>query len=394
MPLHLVGRKRVVLVGIVASLALLLGGGAIVQFQAARSWNEMEQKVLELRTAWENRERRREPAWGEGTSERAFEHYERASGAGMALCSERNDALMELLPTRGDDLPATDLRAAWQPLLAHLRAGAHATDLMPRNPYAAPETVIMNLLPLRWVANCALFEARVLRHEDRDVEAVRVSLDAATLGADLLRHDVLINRMIGGAVLTIAMEAWHDDGAVAHLDHDALAALAEGLARLDRSPPATVDLTGELLTTAYALQHLPDGPDAVSAWHYGFSARWLVADEWFRYANGVEDASQSALLPWPQQKARLEADAEREGRGCLLMPVAHALLVTESSVRWALARLRLLRMAVEVHRGRDVPPLLDPLGDGALQVAREGNGVRLRSAGRTEHHLLERFVAR
>ena len=394
MAFYVVPRRRSVLAGVTAAIALLLGGTAFVQFQAASSWSAMQRKVGELRTKWESRERRREPLWGDATTERAYEHYRRASDAAMALCSAHNDALMALLPLRGDGLPTAELRNAWQAMLEDLHRGAHATDLRPTaDPYGGVDTTTLSLLPLRWVANCALFEARVLLHEERAIDAARVSLDAASLGADLLRDDVLINRMIGSAVLAIAMDTWSGDRMLARLDGDSLALLADGLERLDRSLPSAPDLTGELLLSAYALQHLPDGIEAMSAWRHGFSTRWMIADEWLRYAKGADEVSRDAL-PWPQQEVRLQAAAETAGAGGLLLPVPHVLLGVESNVRCALLRVRMLRVAVDVHRGRDVPVLADPFGDGPLCVAHESGGVRITSAGSTERRKLERFVAR
>ena len=66
----------------------------------------------------------------------------------------------------------------------------------------------------------------------------------------------------------------------------------------------------------------------------------------------------------------------------------------ELSLRDASARLRMLRMAVDVHLGRDPSALRDPLGDGPFAVARVDGGVRIASAGSTENRKLERFVAR
>jgi hypothetical protein len=60
-------------------------------------------------------------------------------------------------------------------------------------------------------------------------------------------------------------------------------------------------------------------------------------------------------------------------------------------VREVLAKLR---MAIDLHRGLEVPPLRDPLGSGQLGVKREPGCVRITSDGSTTDHPIERFVAR
>jgi hypothetical protein len=60
-------------------------------------------------------------------------------------------------------------------------------------------------------------------------------------------------------------------------------------------------------------------------------------------------------------------------------------------VREVLAKLR---MAIDLHRGLEVPPLRDPLGSGQLGVKREPGCVRITSDGSTTGRPIERFVAR
>jgi hypothetical protein len=70
------------------------------------------------------------------------------------------------------------------------------------------------------------------------------------------------------------------------------------------------------------------------------------------------------------------------------------LTAAETNLRQVLTRLRLLRMAVDLHRGLDVPPLRDPLGDGPLLVTKVPAGIRLASAADGDNHPLSRIVER
>lgn len=399
MVLDLVARRRAVLAGIVTSLAVLLGGGAVVHFRAERSWTAMQQAVRTLQTEWDGRAHRREPLWGEATADRAHEHYQRAMAAAKELERDHHGALVKLLARSDAQVAAElELRKAWQPVLGPLRDGARAANVKPKvSPDSDPEEQVANLLAARWVANAAMFEARVLRHEGRHVDAVRRSLDAATFGADMMRDAVLINQMIGVAVIAIATDkAWGDE-ALAAIAPEALEALAAGLERLDASLPETLDLTSELLLCAWALQNTgSDEQWMPSAWRFGFSTRWMISEAFVDYAAIADELAGASVSPWPERQAMFTLATEEALRSPnpLASVVIPHLSSAESHCRMTIATLRLLRMAVDLHRGRDLPPLRDPLGDGPLLVHREENGVRLRSAGSTDQRLLERFVAR
>jgi hypothetical protein len=45
--------------------------------------------------------------------------------------------------------------------------------------------------------------------------------------------------------------------------------------------------------------------------------------------------------------------------------------------------VRMLRIAVDLHRGRQPEPLDDPFGSGSLEVVESGGGVSVQSAGTT-----------
>ncbi len=70
------------------------------------------------------------------------------------------------------------------------------------------------------------------------------------------------------------------------------------------------------------------------------------------------------------------------------------LAAAETSLRQAVAMLRLLRMSVDLHRGLDLPPLPDPLADGPIVVTTGHDGVRLACVGAEQRALLARDVRR
>jgi hypothetical protein len=382
------GPRRAVLAGIVAAIAVLVGGGAVVEFRSDTSWRAMQQEAAALQASWHARSHRRTPLSGTGTDDRAFLHYERAMALAQELVARDPARLQVLLRCE-----TVELRTQWQPVLAALHAGAQATDLtLPAaNVFAADRG--------RWIAHVAVCDAQALRHAGHGRAAVQRTLDAASLGADLLRHGTLLQQVLGGAIVTIATSAAWSEAAIAELDREALDMLATGLERLDRALPDTPDATGELLGLARSWQRPGEGGwsmPTTSAWRFGFSARWMLADAFAAMRATARDLEQSRELAWPARAALLaiEQDALAESGNPLLPLAAGALGAAERDARAMRTQLRLLRMSIDLHRGRDVPPLPDPLGDGPLRVRHTSTGVRLHSAAAEQNPSLARDVLR
>lgn len=393
--------RRLVLAGIVGAVSLLLGAGAMVQFRADASWQGMQEQFAAIERDHTARPHRRDPAWGEPSAESAFAGYARAATAVAPIEKQHHQQLLAF-DTGTDATIAADttVRPQWRTVLEPLRAGAHATDTAPptdpsivQQPYG-----LLNLLQLRWVANVGMFEARALLHEDHDVEAARTSLDATTLGLDAVRTGPLVNQMIGAAVLAIGTSMW-TEARLALLSPPALDELAQGLERIDRQLPTSIDLQAELLVFSRAVRQLPTKEvvgDATGTWRHGFSERWLLADAFHGYVDCVRQMDAAAALPWPQREALMElAFAEQDERGNPLTKVAGGAFATgERSLRETVATLRLLRMAVDLHRGLDVPPLRDPLADGPIHVTKTDAGTRLLCDGGDVQPRLARLVSR
>jgi hypothetical protein len=377
--------RRLTFVAIGTTL-LLLGAAAAVPFRIRAAWQTMQTEAAALRASVEARSTQRPVLWGAGHAGDAFEHYDRACALAHALERGDRDALVQTM-LASDEQVATgrrDLRARWQPVLAALRAGAQSADVAPSIPGAdGHEPKVANLLDCRWVANVAVFEARALRHEGHGEEAVRRTLDAASLGADLARRGTLIDQMIGCAILSIGTDGAWPEAALAGLDRGALDLLAEGLQRLDADLPLTLDERCELLFTAWHLQHAPQDaawlPSPASTWRYAFSSRWMLAEAFQLQVERSRRLAATAAAPWPARAAQLDHElATATASGNPLVAVCLPNLgAAEGNWRQQRARVRVLRLAVDLHRGVAPAPLVDPIGGGPITATEVAGGVEL-----------------
>lgn len=395
-------RFRRLVIGCIASTSIvILGGAAVVQQRTAATWSAMQATVASLDAEWRARDHHRQPLVGDGHDGSAFAGYE----AALALAAKTYtlDAdLLGMLPHHDDGkVTGTEaLRTRWRPAIEALRQAARCLDARPtEQPVDPAGGGFVRLLHARWLVNFAVLEARALRLAGQPLEAVDWTLDAATFGADLVRSNLLIHAMIGGAMVAIATrEAW-PDAALQQLDAPALQRLAEGLDRLDAGLPERLELDGELRYAARWLAHAGEAGTQYgtsTAWRFGFSPRWMLADGFLHYAAAVEKLRGEPQLAWPQREAwmELELAALDEIDNPVTQGWAANLASAERSHRSVVAHVRQLRMAVERHRGRQTAPLRDPLGDGPFAVVPDGDGVVLRSAGELGGKPIERRVAR
>lgn len=382
---------------------LLLVGAAAVPFRRDAAWQAMQTEVATLRAAVAARPSQRPVLWGEGTAGDAFAHYDRACELSRSLQSTDGNVWIKTSLASGEQV-ATEragLRTRWQPVLAALRAGAQSTHVTPSIPGAdGLEPRIANLLDCRWVANLAVFEARALQHEGRNEDAVRRTLDAASLGADLARRGTLIDQMIGCAILSIGTDGAWTDAALAALDRGALDLLADGLQRLDTDLPLTLDDGAELLHVAWHMQNAPDDaewlPSNAAAWRFGFSTRWMLADAFRLQLARSRRLAATTGAPWQERAAQLEHElATATASGNALMAVCLPNLgAAEGNWREQRARIRLLCMAVDLHRGIDPPPLTDPIGGRPIATTTTAAGIELRCAPLADPKRTTRLVVR
>lgn len=380
-------------------MVALFAGEAWVQHRADAAWQRVAAARDALAARLAARSTLRAPLLGDATDGLAFDHYAVATAAAAPLERDRNAEARMLLAADDAAVAANPLRAAWGPVVAALRAGAQAGDA--KAPRQGPMTKsgdgILDLLAVRWVANAAAFEARARLHEGRGDEAVRVSLAGLTLGRDVLHSGLLINQMIACAVLAIGVDTW-TEARLARLSPEALELLATGLAALDAQLPVALDFASELGFAADAIAQIEaargkeQGSSALGAWRHGCSPRWQLASHFLGYVAVVRLADATRDLPWPAREERLRAAiADEDAAGNAF--VAH-LDNVERQLRSAVASVRLLRMALDLHAGRDASALADPLAAAPIVVTAGEGGVQLASADAAKQPRLRRVVAR
>jgi hypothetical protein len=392
-------RRRAVLTVVLVATVALFAGEAWVQRRTDAAWQRVAAERDGLAVQLAARPTQRAPLLGAATPGLAFDHYAVATTAAAPLDRDRNAEARKLLTADDAAVAAAPLRAAWEPVVAGLRAGAQAGDA--RAPQQGPMTKsgdgILDLLAVRWAANAAAFEARALLHEGRGDDAVRVSLAGMTLGRDVLHSGLLINQIIGCAVLAIGVDTWTDER-LSRLSPTDRELLADGLAALDAQLPVALDFASELGFAAAAIAQIEaaggkeQGNSALGAWRHGFSPRWQLASHFLGYADVVRLADATRDLPWPEREARLRAAiAEADAAGNVF--VVH-LDNVERQLRSAVASVRLLRMALDLHAGRDASALPDPLAAAPIAVTAGDAGVRLASADAAKQPRLQRLVVR
>jgi hypothetical protein len=392
-------RRRAVLTVVLVATVALFAGEAWVQRRTDAAWQRVAAERDGLAVQLAARPTQRAPLLGAATPGLAFDHYAVATTAAAPLDRDRNAEARKLLTADDATVAAAPLRAAWGAVVDALRAGAQAGDA--KAPQQGPMTKggvgILDLLAVRWVANAAAFEARARLHEGHGDDAVRVSLAGMTLGRDVLHSGLLINQMIGCAVLAIGVDTW-TEARIARLSPEARELLATGLAALDAQLPVALDFTSELGFAAAAVAQIEsaDGKDtgnsALGAWRHGFSPRWQLASHFLGYAEVVRLADATRDQPWPEREARLRAAiAEADAVGNVF--VAH-LDNVERQLRSVVASVRLLRMALDLHAGREASALPDPLAAAPIAVTAGDDGVRLASADAAKQPRLQRLVVR
>lgn len=382
---------------IVSAVALLMTSAAIVQSKTNSSWHAMVDTHKALHAAWLADSGTRAPLWGEASEGPAATHYEQAAEI-MSGVLKDNASLRDLVNKSDEQVAAMagQLREAWQPALAALRAGAHKTHWhTPQKDLNDAPTI--NFLGYRWVSNAAAFETRFLRREGDDIASVRVTLDSLILAADICNEGLFINQMIGVAMLAIAIEPWTDD-ALRTLSPAAADELAAGLAKLDSQLPDHLVTDRELLflTEAFQKQSGQQNWIVSGTWRYGFSARWMLADAVLMTSinyHRMNRVAHSDCMTRQRLSDQICAELNESGNDVAAM-VFPNLVPFEKSVRHSVGKVRLLRMALDMHRGINSEPLDDPFGTGPFLRDESPETLTLKSVGSAGHEPLEFVMAR
>lgn len=386
-----------------AGLGLAVGAAALyVHVRADLAWQQMSTWAREAQARQEARSCDREALFGATEPGSCWESYARARRLTAPLAS-RDAALLQRY--RKDPSAVTREELArlledWQPPLAALREGAHRREARhPAEWNLGLSNHTANLLDARELVNVALLAAREELAAGRTLAAVEVLLDAATYGADHVASPVLIDRMVGCALVAIATgEAWSDANLRA-LDAPALDLLAAGLTRLDARLPLRADLETEAIFFVNSAQRTfdlweKDERLASLWWRYGFSSRWSIADAALHQIRVFERIANAAEDSWPKRQLFLAGQcnsATVQGNPLLSISLPN-LDGAEQTQRMTAAIVRLLRVAVEVHRSGVAAPLLDPLGAGPFTIDHSLNRIVVRSATARPSKLLERVV--
>jgi len=249
--------RVVVLAGAVA--AVLSSAGLTWRSRVANDrWQAAlgEVRALEERLA-ANVEYR--PAlWGETTDERAQPYYDRALSLVAAW-----EADMVIAAVRAEDEEARRLRAAFlgegAEALAALHRGAHAARATRTVDWSQGfEFPVRKFMHTRFLSQLCEMKAQVLFEEGRELEAVGVLLDALQFAGDLSRGPLLIEEVVGVALLTpdVLLEGVAD-GTLLALSEVAEQRLVAGVSALDRRLGwQMTSLEGELVSCARGLERV------------------------------------------------------------------------------------------------------------------------------------------
>ena len=391
-------RRRLRTAGALSAVAVAMLAVAVVRHHADAAWLAMSERGEVLRKRCAAQPTTRTPLWGDARDGDAFAHYEKAATllapVAAALKGKQRLALHEL---SDDEFLAGigTLRPKWQPALAELRIGSHCARA--RRSHTGGDTRTTDLSTYRDLTVAALLEARARRIESEPRDSVRWLLDAATLGLDCILEGVLVNQMVGTALLAIVAEQCSDD-VLTSLPTGSLEQLAVGLAAIDERVPERLVMDHELLWMVDQLHRVPDqqGWGGMGTWQYGFSNRWMIADATLMAIDGYERMRTVEATSWAARQRAYASEAERLDTSA--NPMAAYMYsnvgAAERSVRRVLATLRMLRMAVDLHRDVEGPALRDPLGEGPLRVERHDDCLILCSSGHEDDDLLSRRVAR
>ncbi len=394
--------KPIRFLGILAGIIVVaVVAGLTFKIRVDQHWTAMQTWAEEQRLAWEHRKFQRSPLWGESLPGNAWEAYDQA----FAACADHVDdgagGILNQLINRQAQVSQEEQAAIlkrWSEPLQLLQAGAHCSDnrraVVWENGFS--NVMIHNLLTARSLSNAAHYQALVHLEAGRGAAAVQILLDAATMGADFTHAPLLIEEMIGIALVAIpihALESEFLDG----LNSEALELLASGLAKLDdHFTLISENAFYEVLLLAYHKvgAEEDDEWDELPTARYGFSKRLMKALCVQELRNAYQDLASKRNLSWSdrqdyiQRRGEIVAQSDNPMTGMFIAPAS--LISVEQIKRQTVAKLRMLRMEVDHRLGRQVVPLPDPLGDADLTFAVHEDGIRINSAGKMGNRPLQR----
>ncbi len=401
------------LIAIATIVPLVSVGVVFVPMRANERWDAMTKWADHAESAWDAHEFSRRPLSGELEHGNAFERYQKA----MALASIRSEAdravlkELRLHSDRADDAMRATFVERWSEPIARMRQGVRCDDARPaiewRHGVGAQP---LQLLPARDIANACVVEARRLLAAGKQQDFVALGLDAATFAIDLQQSPLLIDQMVASSIAAIVFTELFDEASIAGLDTEARAKLTGGVAAIETRCVRGVRLKGEALMLARSLQKSAEAETADMAsermghpeqteeestdagWRHGWSKRWAMAEGVLLLADVCEQLETGDGLNWPQREALLHAQRLRLRTAANPMTASwdEAIAGAERTLRIALCHVRLLQAALAATSGSPMEGIQDPFGDGPFQVARDGETLRVASAGGSKLHPLAR----
>lgn len=293
-------RNRVRAGLLVGTVAVLLGSAGLTwrHHTATLRWEEALATVDEIAAQLDSQVDRRPVLWGDTTDELAQPHYDRA----LSLAPWTSEIFW--VAFRAEDEEGRTAREALvaenNEALDAVYRGAHAVDATRRVDWSLGfEVSSRKMMQVRFLTLVCEMKAAILFEEDRDLEAVGFLLDAMQFAGDVSQGPLLIEEMIGGALLSphILVNAVAD-GSLRDLSEDAHERLVAGLLALDRRLGwQTRSLVPELVLSMRGLDNAfrgGSGLDWADGQHSGSARdRRLAADHVYAMQEFCEQMDQA-----------------------------------------------------------------------------------------------------
>lgn len=390
--------RRLAWAALALSPVLLLGVFvSLAQWRGDVEWGRLRAEAAVVQAEFEARDPARPVLWGAATEGNAWPEYwwafERLPGmphSGYVACLGRiagaSLAGVTFAEPEQAGPSASEVLAGHAEAFAALRAGAHMAEARREIHWTAGfDQRVVEVVRSRQLAEACVLAAFAAVRDDDGGEAVRLLLDALQLGRDLAQSPLRFEQVLGYSVLWRAgNSALASSNLLRKLDAGALESLAVGLARLDGAMPLD---SRWIASEAVLFAHHPwaaAGVDSFAvladldwrvAWEHGGSTQLALAEHGVAQLDLAARVRVHCLrgdsvdLPALQRLLPERGGSPNPLTGQVNPDLRHLQYRLDS-----IARLRLLRMAVQHASGVAVEPLPDPSG-GHLQWGVDPDGV-------------------
>lgn len=282
-------------------------------------------------------------------------------------------SLSQIAGEFGEPIPASErsaMRELVAPVVAALRrATPFKTVGQERHSLSIDDAVL---------ANAVSVACKCLLAEGRDLEAVRVWLDAAAFAAVLEGGHRYSYQLADRALAN----CW-TDAELAALSEDARSQLVAGILWVEDELLEPIDWPqhlapgGTLVLWPHTFED-KDLFDRLSAWRAGFSPQRAGIRE---VAAVIENLSAIQIRSdsWTERCQKFEALEAVLAGGSVIGSAMFDFI--DRWRRVTIARLRILRIAIALHSGEEFTAIANPLGDGAIPVVRLKGQYVLRVGG-------------